>query len=298
MAGDSLGAQVEFQSAAAIRSAPPHRVRELTGGGPHRIIPGQLTDDSEMALALARVLIDHGAYDADQARAAYVAWINSGPCDYGGTTMRGLQGTLDQASQANGALMRISPLGIFGAGRDPREVAAWARQDAAVTHPHPVCRAASALWSVAIARAVATGCTAGELYNWMLEWAEGPEGHPVLARTIRDAAWAPPPDFMRYQGWVVLAVRNAVWQLLHGRTLEEGVVDTVMRGGDTDTNAAICGALLGAVHGEQAVPDRWRRTLAACRPAAGVEGVAFPRPECFWPAGAMDLPEALLGAAG
>jgi ADP-ribosyl-[dinitrogen reductase] hydrolase len=43
----------------------------------------------------------------------------------------------------------------------------------------------------------------------------------------------------------------------------------VSRGGDTDTNACIAGALLGAVHGEQAIPERWRRTVLACRTPRG-----------------------------
>jgi ADP-ribosyl-[dinitrogen reductase] hydrolase len=57
-------------------------------------------------------------------------------------------------------------------------------------------------------------------------------------------------DYIRQQGWVLIAL----WQLLHAPSLEEEVVDTVMRGGDTDTNAAIAGALLGAVYGGEAMP--------------------------------------------
>ncbi len=55
----------------------------------------------------------------------------------------------------------------------------------------------------------------------------------------------------------MIAFRNALWQLLNALSFEEGVVDTVMRGGDTDTNAAICGALLGAVYGLDAIPVQW-----------------------------------------
>lgn len=40
----------------------------------------------------------------------------------------------------------------------------------------------------------------------------------------------------------------------------------VIRGGDTDTNAAIAGALLGAVHGRDAIPSTWQRALLSCRP--------------------------------
>jgi len=77
-------------------------------------------------------------------------------------------------------------------------------------------------------------------------------------------------------------------------SLETGVVDTVMRGGDTDTNAAICGALLGAVYGLDAVPAQWIDRILNCRPKAGQSGVHRPSPECFWPADALELAESLI----
>ena len=89
-------------------------------------------------------------------------------------------------------------------------------------------------------------------------------------------------------------IQNALWQLLHASNLEEAVVDTVMRGGDTDTNAAICGALLGAVHGREAIPDRWTECLRNCRPLAGQAHVFRPRPRRFWPVDAMELAERLI----
>ena len=72
------------------------------------------------------------------------------------------------------------------------------------------------------------------------------------------------------------------------------VENTIMRGGDTDTNAAICGALLGAVYGVEAIPQQWRDAVLNCRPEAGRPGVHRPRPECFWPVDAMELAEKLL----
>lgn len=95
---------------------------------------------------------------------------------------------------------------------------------------------------------------------------------------------------------MLIAFRNALWQLLHAPKLEEGVVDTVMRGGDTDTNAAICGALLGAVHGRGAVPAQWVNALLTCRPETGRAGVRQPRPEVFWPVDAMELAARLVEA--
>jgi ADP-ribosylglycohydrolase len=93
---------------------------------------------------------------------------------------------------------------------------------------------------------------------------------------------------------VLIAFRNAFWQLLHAPSLEEGIIDTVMRGGDTDTNAAICGALLGAVHGREAIPAQWLDTLLHCRPESGRPGVQRPRPECYWPVDALELAQELL----
>ena len=115
-----------------------------------------------------------------------------------------------------------------------------------------------------------------------------------LLDAVRGAAEAPPADYVHQQGWVLIAFRNALWQLRHAQNLQEAVVGTVMRGGDTDTNAAICGALLGAVHGKGAVPAQWVESLLNCRPESGQPHVRRPRPECFWPIDALELAERLL----
>jgi len=294
LAGDALGSLVEFQTPERIRREYPDGVRELADGGTWSTIAGQPTDDSEMALLLARMLADRERYDPEEARKAYVFWLDSGPFDCGMTVARGLRGRPNPHSQANGAMMRVSPLGIFGANHDPEHVAEWARQDAAITHPHPVCRQANALFAMAIAHAVRQGCDARNLYERIVNWAKDMEADGSLMDAVRGAPEAPPADYVHHQGWVLTAFRNALWQLLHAPSLEEAVVDTVMRGGDTDTNAAICGALMGAVRGRNAIPDQWSQCVLNCRPAAGQPHVRRPRPECFWPADALELVEGLV----
>jgi ADP-ribosylglycohydrolase len=93
---------------------------------------------------------------------------------------------------------------------------------------------------------------------------------------------------MTNQGWVRVAFQNAFYQLLHASTLEEGVINTVRAGGDTDTNAAIAGALLGAVHGRRGIPAQWMDRLLTCRPIKGLPGVLKPRPATYWPADALE----------
>ncbi len=195
-------------------------------------------------------------------------------------------------------MMRISPLGIFGANQDPERVADWARQDAALTHPHPVCQRANELFTMAIAHAIRTGCGARDLYREVVRRAEegGVEGSLIAA--VNDAALAPPADYVRRQGWVLTAFGNALWQLGPAPGLAPVVMDSVMRGGDTDTNAAICGALLGLVYGREAIPRQWAEALRNCRPATGQPRVHHPRPECFWPADALELAGQLVARGG
>lgn len=295
MAGDALGSLVEFRAPEGIRREYPGGVRDLVDGGTWGTIAGQPTDDSEMALTLARVLVEEGKYDPARAREAYIDWLKSAPFDRGITVSAGLRGRPKEESQSNGALMRISPLGILGSKYDPEQVAEWAKQDAALTHPHPVCQQVNALYTMAIAFAVKTGCGAEDLYKQMLIWAREINAEASVLDAVAGAAYTPPEDYTKQPGYVLTAFRNALWQLLRAPNFEDAVVDTVMRGGDTDTNAAICGALLGAVYGRDAVPSRWVECILQCRPAAGRPDVRHPRPERFWPVDALELAAQLVG---
>ena len=288
LAGDALGSLVEFCSPAEIALMYPDGIR-LHDGGTWSTLAGQPTDDSEMALALARSIVGSGGYDPRLALESYVRWKQSGPFDIGITVRSALSGSFDMESQANGAMMRVSPLGIFGAAYGNGEVAAWAMADAALTHVNPLCAQANALYAMGIAEAVRSGPAPEELYEAMLSWAKGLEAEPELISAMRRAATEPPGDFMESSGWVLVAFQNALHRLLHAGSFEEGVVETVMQGGDTDTNAAICGALLGAVHGVGAVPEEWRTAVLACRPEAGAPGVYRPRPREYWPGDALGL---------
>jgi ADP-ribosyl-[dinitrogen reductase] hydrolase len=190
--------------------------------------------------------------------------------------------------------MRISPLGIFGANLPQHLVARWAGEDAAITHPHPVCVQANILFTLAIAMAIRTGAGAREVYTHIMETAKIMRVDPSLMEVIVAAETASPDDYQTLQGWVLVAFQNALWQLLHAGNVEAGLVNTVMRGGDTDTNGAICGALLGAVYGIESMPERWVRVIENCRPRSGDTGVHQPRPERYWPVDAMELASKLL----
>jgi ADP-ribosyl-[dinitrogen reductase] hydrolase len=211
---------VEFRSPEDIQRQYPNGVRELADGGTYNTIAGQPTDDSEMALMLARMLVDQGTYSAEKALETYVYWLNTGPFDCGSTVASGLRGRPNPDSQANGAMMRISPLGIFGANHDLAQVAEWAKQDAALTHPHPICQQANALFAIAIAHAIRAGSGPQDLYRQILTWADEMKVAGSLLKVITSAAAAAPDNYVHHQGWILIAFRNALWQLLHAPNLE------------------------------------------------------------------------------
>jgi ADP-ribosylglycohydrolase len=175
-------------------------------------------------------------------------------------------------------------------------VAEAARQDACLSHPHVLCQSASSVFAVTLASAIRQGLTAEETHAFAVQWLRqhASESDPGLIRVLERAEYDAPADYLTQQGWVLVALQNAFYQLLHAETLEEGVVETVRRGGDTDTNAAICGALLGAVCGREAVPEQWQRMVLSCRPMPGEVNVPQPRPAIYWPTDALVLAERLL----
>ncbi len=293
LVGDALGQLVEFNEPDEIRQKYPHGVTEMVDGrGTWQTLAGQPTDDSELALMLARTLVRDGDWNAEPVRASYVHWYQSGPFDVGATTSSALRrGVLNQESQANGSLMRISPLGLFGAGGrlSIAEVAERARGDSTLTHPNPVCQDACAVFVAALTVAIRDGADAEATYQTALATAR----EPSVRVALTEARHSPASDFLSNQGWVLIALRNAFHRLLRSATFQRGLQATVEAGGDADTNGAIAGALLGAVHGREAIPATWRRAVLTCRPLVEA-GALRPRPREFWPIDALELAENLV----
>jgi ADP-ribosyl-[dinitrogen reductase] hydrolase len=300
IAGDNLGALVEFRDARSIAATYPDGPRLLANGGTWRILAGQATDDSEMALALARSCVQIGAYDDCAAADAYVAWGKSHPFDKGGTTAAALA-ALERGdapstgtSQANGALMRVSPLGILYAG-NPVMAARAAEADARLTHPHPSCVAANRVYASTIALLVAGADVEAALDHAATMALNTRGGLPVQRALALAEAGVAPESYQSQMGWVLTAFQNAFMWLVRDASVEEAVVGTVRCGGDTDTNGAIVGALIGARDGVEAIPAQWVEAIEACKP--GPDSM-MPRPKTYWPNDAAALADSLLALSG
>ena len=310
VAGDALGQLVEFLDPQSIRKKYPNGILEMHDGGSWRTIAGQPTDDSELALMLARNLANDGRYVREHVAASYCYWLNeTNPFDVGNTIAKAIRGVSDKdvklhrateimtrnasmESQANGSLMRISPLAIHAYRKTADEIWQLACEESALTHPHPVCQQSCAVYVCTVADAIQSGRSPRELYERALQLVEKMEAESSLIDVLNKAADSR-PDYARNAGWVLVALQNAFYQLLHSKTVEQGIEDTVLQGYDSDTNAAIAGALLGAVYGRDSIPFQWRQMVLSCRSYPG-PGIEHPRPYCFWPVDLLNLAEILL----
>ncbi|HZZ83944.1 MAG TPA: ADP-ribosylglycohydrolase family protein [Anaeromyxobacteraceae bacterium] len=307
--GDALGTTLEFSVPKPLpfpaRADGPHT--EILGGGPFGVDPGQVTDDTQLAACLAVSLRERGAFDVQDVARRYQAWRDRA-FDVGGLTGDAIDQLAAGASPAesglrawrrrrprpagNGSLMRTAPIGVAFAD-DPLARRAAALRDSAITHFDPRCQLACAAFDAALAAAVSGRAATPEA---MLEAAQeelapaaaalagspapgGDEVREAVSALSEDLSLAAADDPLLYgpelhlheqQGFVRVAFRLAFWELLHAPDLRAGLVDVVNRGGDADTNGAIAGALLGAFHGEAAIPRPWvARVLGALQDRPG-----------------------------
>jgi ADP-ribosyl-[dinitrogen reductase] hydrolase len=285
-AGDALGAPYEF--------GPP-RGNDLevamVGGGSFGWEPGEWTDDTSMAIAIAEVAATGADLRQEEALDTLTRrwhdWSKHAK-DVGVQTRsvlsragrRGISAQTARAESAavhkltgrtagNGSLMRTAPLALAYLDDETALVEA-ARAVSELTHYDPEAGDACVLWCCAIRHAI----LAGEL-DARIGLQHIDSDRWGLWATRLDVAEASEPSDFKNNGWVVEALQGA-WSAIARTPVPQddpgkGVfradhlrlaLDAAVRGGnDTDTVAAIAGGLLGAAYGASAVPAEWRRVL-------------------------------------
>ncbi|WP_417689369.1 ADP-ribosylglycohydrolase family protein [Pseudidiomarina sp.] len=270
--GDALGSLVEFKTKETIARSYPDGISELIASPVFPVAEkGQLTDDSEMAIALLNSMHDpQGAfigYDSQQAMQHYRAWFDSHPIDCGMTIGGAIRGYPNPSSESNGALMRASGLAVMSHRLDEVTAAKWAREDAEVTHPNVVCHHANQLFVLLIRHLLLTDVADSDALHSKAQNFVAEFGLDSVSDIVVQARHKNLTDFYTNMGWVRIALHNALFHLFNETPWRTAVHETVMQGGDTDTTAAIVGALLGARDGVSAIPSDWLHDVQACTPA-------------------------------
>lgn len=308
--GDAAGATLEFLGRVPTPDDLDHALT-LPGGGALRVAPGQITDDGELTLALARALCDAQAYPAERVALHYQRWMSSSPFDVGNATRMamdcsGLGHTPvhvqmaanarrhNLESKANGALMRSSPLGIWTVRLNEREAADAACSDAALTHPNPTCQWANAAYVCALRHLILfPGDAPGAFQAALRALAEDQDANADAAEVrtwLQDAQTGKLPAFHPIAGFVRIGFTHAFFHMLAESTFEGALRATLAGGGDTDTNACIVGGLIGALHGIDQVPSALIEGVLQCDTRLG-----HVRPAWLQARDSMDLVTRLAG---
>ena len=268
--GDALGAPFEFRRAHDVPDPIP--ALELPWMG---LPPGSTTDDTAMARNLWTSLTSTGGdLDVDDVLRRHLEWLATSPPDVGSLTRRVLSGWRDgqpdaardyvarrgpEVSAGNGSLMYCAPLGLAYAMR-PDELHDVAPRLSGITHADERCRTACLAVTLAAAALVRGEAPEASVRDALFAIAgrEGAEELEYLVGAAGVDRAIDGPD----QGFVLFTAAVALRLAGEGRDVEDGLRAAVALGGDTDTNGAVTGALLGALAGSAGLPAAWLERLA------------------------------------
>ena len=274
--GDALGTTLEFKPPGSFKP-----IKDMVGGGPFQLRPGEWTDDTSMALCLAESLVECKGFDPIDQLKRYVRWYREGhmSCkdhcfDIGNTTRSALIrfereqqpwcGSTDPQTAGNGSIMRLAPVPLFFAST-PEEAIEKSGESSRTTHG-----AIEAVDACRYLGALLVGAVRGVSKKELLSDHYSPvpgywEKHPLCPAIDRIASGSfkrrNPPE-IRGTGYVVESLEAALWAFLHGTSFRTGCLLAVNLGDDADTTGAVYGQLAGAYYGEEGIPEKWRGKLA------------------------------------
>ena len=267
--GDALGTTLEFSRR---DEGPLHT--EIVGKGPFGLKPGQWTDDTSMALALAASLIERGGFEARDVMDRFVAWWRqgeyscTGECFDIGQTIKGalslyvrdgrpFAGSTSPDTAGNGSIMRLAPAVLHGL-RSVDVVLDTAVGQGRTTHQAPECIEACMLMATILRDAILRGPGAPVRYE--VETWSGTE--PAIAAIAKGGWRGRNRSEIRSTGHVAGTLEAALWAVERTASFEDAVVLAVNLAGDADTVGAVAGQIAGAVYGAAGIPDRWKSILA------------------------------------
>ncbi|MDH6112410.1 ADP-ribosylglycohydrolase [Kitasatospora sp. MAP12-15] len=176
-------------------------------------------------------------------------------------------GTLDAPknphSKGCGTVMRAAPFGLL-LGWEPGLVFQLALECSVLTHGHPTGYLSAGSLAV-IVHTVLRGGTLEEGVQLALAQLAERTGHEETTAALRgalDAVRSGPPSVERVaalgEGWVAEeALAIGVYCALVAEDVRSGLLLAVNHSGDSDSTGTVCGSLLGALHGETALPAEW-----------------------------------------
>lgn len=229
----------------------------------HNLLPGQYSDDGQLSIIVAESLIQNSGFDPGDLANRYMDWFFSGAArGFGTTTMLAMK-NLDAGvhwsvsgiagSLGNGTAMRAAPFGVYFRDKIPQLVEACA-VDSAITHASPDAEAGSI--AIALAAAYAVNNDLDNLLEKILPHLPDSRVKSIIFSldSLISTDLISPVQALQVLGTkanVQETVPAALYCFLKFDNYHQAVIAAIKAGGDTDTTAAIVGALFGAKDGIQ-----------------------------------------------
>jgi len=248
--GDALGATVEFMKPEQIR-ARYGELRDIIGSGWLKLKAGDVTDDTQMTLCVARSLVACRGYNPTDMADRLLAWYRSDSQGTGKACRSGLdryestgetERPVDEKAAGNGALMRILPIILYFA-QQPELLRQPLFHHAHLTHNSQVSDAACRCYAELLLRTLSGACL------------------DELQAVADNYRWRPEEYDGKSSGYVVETLNTVLHCFFTTTSFEEALIKCVNLGGDADSTSAILGGLAGAFYGYEAVPERWKHQL-------------------------------------
>ncbi|MBI2918135.1 MAG: ADP-ribosylglycohydrolase family protein [Chloroflexi bacterium] len=267
--GNLLGIPVEGKSKDRIRQRFPGGLRGIDLSEVHR----PWDDDLAQTVVLAEAILAADRLSLEDLAQRLVRWGRQNGRGMGNLTARvldklerGVPSALaaqevweddGRGPAGNGAVMRCSPVALRWRSQ-PALLVEQTLLSARVTHHDPRCQWSAVALNIAMAHALAGQALAPSALAGALEGVGTPAAVTEAIRLVEGSSL---DDFAlsdrHTMGYTLKAMQVGLWALDGPEGFEETLVSVVNAGGDTDTNGAVAGAALGAVHGLGAIPARW-----------------------------------------
>ena len=288
---DALGVPVEFKLRDELHADPVTDMREY---GTHRQPRGTFSDDTSMSIA-ALDAIKGGELDYVGVMKNFVDWYENAAYtsggvffDIGGCCLGAIRdfeecgeirGRKDEFSCGNGGLMRIHPFALYAYYKeeDTARRIKIIHEGTALTHAHPRCLLGSGIFSFILwelmRKPEKASLTRGAALSLVYYSKAGENASPELAseiqtykRVFKSLATVTGCERtaeaeIRSTGYVVDTLEAAMWCIMTTNDYKSAVLRAVNLGGDTDTIAAVTGALAGALYGVEGIPKDWLEAL-------------------------------------
>lgn len=290
--GDTLGSALEFKT--EISPEMLDKALRMEGGifgNGH----GQVTDDSELAMCIIHGLNDTlPKFSAESIAKYYKKWFLTDPFDIGITTASAFNQfktkntklfqwasqsarNHNQNSLSNGSFMRCSPLAVYCRKLPIGDLIKVVTKDVQMTHPNEIIAQSQIFYVIFLSHLIENPQDKNGAWLKAREYLE--TCNDEVKTWVKDIEQSPPMNAKTHIGYAKIAFDHAFRQILGLEVnFEYSMRQILYQGGDTDTNAAIVGAVIGAYVGYDALPQMWKQKVESFN-SMTMEGI--PRNEEF-----------------